>query len=110
MKRTGGHPDKALRAIQVKAYRKPGRYADGNGLYLVVDPSGAKRWVLRTVVHGRRRDMGLGGVGLVPLAEARERALSYRKLAREGDPFAERRKAQAVVPTFAEAAERVHAE
>jgi integrase len=46
-----------------------------------------------------------------PLAEAREKALTYRKLAREGgDPLAERRKARAVIPTFAEAAERVHAE
>jgi integrase len=55
--------------------------------------------------------MGLGGLSLVTLAEAREKALTYRKLAREGgDPFAERRKTRAVVPTFAEAAEKVHAE
>jgi integrase len=90
---------------------EPGRYADGNGLYLVVEPSGAKRWVLRTIVRGKRRDMGLGGLSLVSLAEAREKALACRKLAREGgDPLAERRKARAVIPTFAEAAERVHAE
>jgi hypothetical protein len=55
--------------------------------------------------------MGLGGLSLVTLAEAREKAIAHRKLAREGgDPIAERRKAQAVVPTFAEAAERVHSE
>ncbi|MEJ0097701.1 MAG: Arm DNA-binding domain-containing protein [Bauldia sp.] len=47
-KPTGRHPDKALSALRVKALDKPGRYADGNGLYLIVDPSGAKRWVLRT--------------------------------------------------------------
>jgi hypothetical protein len=63
------HPEKALTAVRVRNIDKPGRYADGNGLYLVVDPSGAKRWVLRTVVQGRRRDIGLGGVRLVCLRE-----------------------------------------
>lgn len=111
MKGRGKHPDKALAALQVRQFKQPGRYADGNGLYLVVDPSGAKRWLLRLVVQGRRRDIGLGGAGLVTLAEAREQALSYRKTAREGgDPLAERRKAQALAPTFAEAVELVHAE
>jgi hypothetical protein len=76
----------------------------------VVEPSGSKRWLLRTVVQARRRDIGLGGLSLVPLAEARTKALAYRKVARDGgDPLAERRRAQAVVPTFAEAAEQVHA-
>ena len=111
MKRTGRHPEKALTAVQVRALSKPGRYADGNGLYLVIEPSGAKRWILRTLVQGKRRDMGLGGLSLVTLAEAREKALAYRKLAREGgDPFAERRKARATCSAFAEAADKVHAE
>lgn len=111
VKKQGKHPDKALTSVQVRQLTHPARYADGNGLYLVVDPSGAKRWVLRTMVHGRRTDLGLGGLSLVTLAEAREKALRYRKLAREGgDPLAERRKAQVVVPNFAEAVDRVHAE
>ncbi|WP_236952760.1 tyrosine-type recombinase/integrase [Methylobacterium phyllosphaerae] len=97
--------------MQVRALKAPGRYADGHGLYLIVDPSGAKRWLLRIVVQGRRRDIGLGGAGLVSLAEAREKALTYRKTARDGgDPMAERKKARATIPTFAEAAELVHAE
>src|SRR4051812_44988128 len=105
------HPEKALTSVEVRTLQKPGRYADGNGLHLVVEPSGAKRWLLRTVIRGKRRDMGLGGLSIVSLAEAREKALVHRKLAREGgDPLAERRKASAVVPTFAEAAELVHAE
>jgi hypothetical protein len=75
------------------------------------DPSGAKRWILRTVVHNRRRDIGLGGVRLVTLAEAREKALQYRKIARDGgDPVAEKRKRLLVIPTFADAARAVHAE
>jgi len=111
VKGRGKHPDKALTAVQVRQLKQPGRYADGNGLYLVVDPTGAKRWLLRLVVQGRRRDIGLGGASLVTLAEARERALAFRKTAREGgDPLAGRRKAQDVVPTFAEAVERVHSE
>ena len=84
MKPRGRHPDKALSAVRVRALKEPGRHADGNGLYLVVEPSGAKRWVLRTVVRGRRRDIGLDGLSLVPLAEAREKALALRKVAREG--------------------------
>lgn len=111
MKKRGRHPDKALTALQVRQMKIPGRYPDGNGLYLEVDKNGSKRWLLRIVVQGRRRDMGLGGVTLVSLVEAREKALVYRRMAREGgDPLAERRKAVLVTPTFAEAAERVHAE
>jgi hypothetical protein len=106
VKATGKHPDKKLTALKVNQATKPGRYADGNGLYLVVEPSGAKRWLLRLVVNGRRRDMGLGSARLVPLAEARELALANRKLAREGgDPIAARAAERKVVPTFKEAAE-----
>jgi integrase len=80
-------------------------------LYLEVEPSGSKRWTLRVVARGRRRDIGLGSCSLVSLAEAREKALALRKIAREGgDPLLERRKAVRRAPTFAEAAEAVHAE
>jgi integrase len=109
--KTGKHPDKALSAVRVNKLTTPGRYADGNGLYLVVDPSGAKRWLLRIVVQGRRRDIGLGGLALVSLAEAREKAQAFRKIAREGgDPLALRNAEKRVIPTFREASEIVHAE
>ena len=105
------HPHQALSAARIRAVKDPGRYADGNGLYLIVEPSGAKRWLLRTMVRGKRCDIGLGGLKVVSLAEAREKAASYRKLARNGgDPLEERRRQQLTVPTFAEAARRVHAE
>jgi integrase len=107
--RTRKHPDKALTAVGIKALKKPGRYADGNGLYLKISRSGAKRWELRTVVRGKRCDIGLGGLKLVSLAEAREEARKYRQVARnDGDPLAERRRSRLVVPTFREAAETVH--
>jgi integrase len=67
--------------------------------------------MLRTVVQGKRRDIGLGGLSLVSLSDAREKALIYRKQAREGgNPLLEKRKAQRAVPTFTEAAEQVHKE
>ena len=81
-KRKGRHPDKALSAVRVRALKEPGRYADGNGLYLIVDQSGAKRWILRTVVQGRRPDIGLGGLSSTSLSEAREDAARLRKAAR----------------------------
>ena len=76
-------------------------------MYLYVQPSGIRSWVQRLVIHGRRRDLGLGSVALVPLAEAREKARVNRKLAREGgDPLTEKCRAEST-PTFADAARRV---
>jgi hypothetical protein len=110
MKRTGRHPDKALSPVKVRNVTDPGRYTDGNGLYLIVDPSGAKRWILRTVVKTKRADIGLGSLRLVTLAEARDEAARLRKVARAGgDPLAERRAARRVTPTFEAAAHEVHA-
>jgi integrase len=101
MKRLGRHPDKALTAIFVKNAREPGRYADGIGLYLVVDPGGAKRWISRLTVQGKRRDMGLGSVSSVTLAEARVKALAAYKSAKNGDdPIADRLVAKRVIPVF----------
>ena len=102
---------KPLTAVAVKQLAVPGRYGDGNGLYLVIDTSGARRWLLRTVVHGRRRDIGLGSARLVPLSDARTLATSMRRIARDGgDPLAERRKQRKIAPSFKAAAETVHAE
>ena len=105
-KRRGRHPDKALSAAFVRS-APPGRHADGNGLYLFVQPTGTRSWVQRLVIRGRRRELGLGAATLVPLAKAREQALANRMLARSGgDPLSEKRRVQGV-PTFAEAAQRV---
>ena len=102
----GRHPDKALSAAFIRS-APPGRHADGNGLFLYVKPEGTRSWIQRLVIRGRRREMGLGSVALVSLAEARELALANRKLARSGgDPLADKRRVQGV-PTFAEAARRV---
>lgn len=111
MKAKGKHPDKALSPLKVRSLTQSGRHPDGNGLYLEIDASGAKRWLLRIIVQGRRRDIGLGSAALVLLAEAREQALAMRKIARAGgDPLEDRRKSKIVVPVFSEAVELVHTE
>ena len=74
-KRRGRHPDKALSAAFVRS-APPGRHADGNGLYLFVQPTGTRSWIQRLVIRGRRRELGLGAAALVSLAEARELALA----------------------------------
>jgi len=106
----GRHPDKRLTAMRIRNLTTPGRYADGNGLYLFVEPSGSRRWVWRGKIAGKRSDLGLGSAKLVSLAEAREEALRLRKIARSGgNPLAERRRERRTVPTFKEAATQVHA-
>ena len=95
-----------LKASFVRSVDKPGRYYDLHGLMLRVAPGGSKQWVWRGTVRGHRRDIGLGGVAYTTLAEARDIAYEYRKLARAGqDPRL--LKPVVVIPTFAEAAEQV---
>jgi integrase len=109
-KSKGRHPENRLTTPAIKV-AQPGRHADGGGLYLEVDANGAKRWFLRTTVRGRRKDIGLGGLSYVGLAEAREKARALRKVARDGgDPVAERDKDKRRSITFEEAARKVHAE
>jgi integrase len=101
-------PEKALTAQFVRTAQEPGKYFDGNGLYLRVEPNGSRFWVQRITIRGKRSELGLGSPSLVPLAEARAKALENRKLAREGgDPLQAKREAMAVM-TFEEAARKVH--
>lgn len=109
-------------------------YQDGDGLFLLVSPGGAKSWMLRVQVDSKRRDIGLGaadidGLGAdafgkhddrhseiplmlrksLTLAEAREKAAALRKLAKAGsDPKVERDRQRVKVPTFAEAVTEAH--
>lgn len=109
-------------------------YQDGEGLFLICAPTGAKSWMLRVQVDGKRRDIGLGAVdsdgagrnafaegdnrlGDTPLmlrkrltlAEAREKAAALRKLAKAGsNPVTERDRERVKVPTFAKALEEAH--
>ena len=70
---------------------KPGKHCDGAGLWLVVREDGGAQWVLRVTVHGRRREMGLGGYPALGLAEARKQASRWRDVAAAGrDPIKNR--------------------
>lgn len=95
-----------LSSRKISSLKLPGMYGDGGGLYLRVGPTLAKSWILRTMVYEKRRELGLGSVSLVSLAEARDTARSLRKIAREGgDPDTLRKKETL---TFKSAALRVH--
>ena len=96
-----------LTVIKVKSIISPGRYGDGEGLYLNVARSGSKSWVQRITINDRRHDIGLGGYPTVSLAQARRRAAENRTAVADGrDPIAEKRRA--AIPTFFEAATEFH--
>ena len=83
---------------------RPGRYADGDCLYLYVKPTRARSWVVRAQFDGRRRDFGLGGYPQVSLADARRRAAQIVDVIRAGgDPRADaRRRSVPLVRDFVE--------
>ena len=67
---------------------KPGKHADGLGLYLIVAPEGARKWVFRYTRNGRAREMGLGQARADNLAEARRRTIAARQAIEAGqDPL-----------------------
>ncbi len=102
-----------LSAAKVRTISGPGQFSDGNGLTLRVEPSGSKHWYQRVTIHGKRRNIGLGGYPSVTLADAREMAVANLLAIKQGkDPLAEKRQAgeehkRASAPTFAEAAKQV---
>lgn len=118
-----------LTALAVKN-AKPGRHADGKGLYLLVKPTGGRSWLLRVQVDGIRRDIGLGTLEtsaravrgddatidipilhrkVLTLGEAREKAGLLRAAAKAGlDPVAERDRDRRSAPKFRDAARDAH--
>ena len=84
-----------LTALGVGKLKTPGMYGDGGGLWLQVSGKGAKSWIFRFTLRGKSREMGLGSAGTFTLAEARDRALSCRKLCADGlDPIEAKRAQQ----------------
>lgn len=87
-----------LTARKVQTLTKPGRYADGNCLYLQIG-NGGKSWILRYRQRstGRVREMGLGPVRIIPLQEARQRTAAAQALiANDIDPLTDRKSKRAV--------------
>jgi hypothetical protein len=103
-----------LTALKVAKLNKPGRYADGGGLYLHIPRPGAQYWSFRYMIDGKAREMSLGPVSDVGLAQARELAVRARAMVRDKvDPIEAREKAQRAeklaslkAMTFREAAEQ----
>ena len=101
---------------QVSDLSKPGRYGDGNGLYLVIAPGGSKNWVQRVRMNGKRTDKGLGGVGKVSLAEARKVATAnlaaiqsgHNVFAKNGPTAIETPASVHIMPTFPVAVRAVY--
>jgi integrase len=100
-----------LTALKIRSLTEPGRYSDGDGLFLEINGKGAASWILRVQNNGKRQDIGLGSSKAVSLKEAREAAFATRqKIAQGIDPVAERKQERQVIPTFRKAAEMVHEE
>ena len=104
-----------LTAKMVTQLSEPGRYGDGNGLYLVVSPAGSKSWIQRVQIGGKRTDRGLGGVAKVSLGQARKIATANLAAIQNGkNPFEAGHapapvKETPAIPTFADAARAVYA-
>ena len=92
---------------QLNALTEPGFYGTGERtLYLRIGPTGAKSWIQRITIEGKRCDLGLGPLDLVTLADAKGKALKNRVKVYQGeDPRGERAKAgpASKAPTFHEA-------
>ena len=108
----------SLTAAKARDSREPGRYGDGNGLYLSISKAGKKAWIMRLTVAGKRTDKGLGPYPATSLSEARKKAALYRGMVADGrNPWdkaevkhIERAEVLERMPTFAEAARKLHEE
>ncbi len=104
----------ALSASGIRKLREPGDYGDGNGLALRIKPDGAKSWIQRVSIGGKRHNLGLGVFPTVGLADARQAAADNQQAIREGrNPIQEKRQVKEdaapapVIPTFEQIAETV---
>lgn len=100
----GSHTRNVL-TVKAIAASKAAKLRDGGGLWLVTKGD-ARYWVFDFTLKGKRRQLGLGPLLSVGLAEARSRADEARKLVRSGVDPIERRKASEAKPlTFGEYAD-----
>ena len=89
-----------LTVAKARALRKPGRHADGAGLYLRVRKSGSKSWIFQHGKNGKYKEMGLGSFDAVTLAAARIKAKEIAERAHAGLPLVETITEQEIIPTF----------
>ena len=81
-------------ALEVESISKPGRYADGDGLYLHVDKAGNKSWLFRFQFQGKRTHLGLGRYDkkINSLSTARKTLLEKKRLVVQGISPSEEKK------------------
>ena len=90
-----GRTVEKLTALAVSKMKEAGYHGDGAGLYLQVSKTGSKSWIFRYTRAGKQREMGLGPLHTVSLAQAREHAKSCRStLLAGGDPLEIRKAGQ----------------
>jgi hypothetical protein len=100
-----------LTAAKIRNLSEPGRYSDGDGLFLEINGRGAAGWIHRVQSAGKRQDIALGSAKSVSLKDARAAAYAARqKIAQGIDLVAERKQERITVLTFREAAVSVHEE
>jgi len=95
-----------LTAAGIGQLEEPGRYSDGDGLYLQISRQRTKSWLLRYQLAGRPREMGLGSSRDVSLKDARDKAKAARRMLIDGDDPIDARKAKKQA-SRAESAKRV---
>lgn len=92
-----GRKAKPLAPLTIGKLSTPGMHFVGHvsGLALRVSPAGARSWILRLMVGGKRCDVGLGSYPEIPLVKAKDRAIEQRQLVQQGvDPVAARKSAR----------------
>jgi integrase len=104
-----------LKALDVERETKPGKYADGDGLYLIVAGPTAKNWSYRYWFRGREHWHGLGSFKDVSLKEARTSRDAARQQVRAGIDLVQQKRdfrnqakaaaAESAAPTFEVCAE-----
>jgi integrase len=105
MTKTRQRKQNLLTARTVETAKEPGRYSDGNGLYLAVRAGGSKQWIFLYRREGKLKEMGLGSpLKGVTLAKARDlRDEARAAMAGGADPLEARREAEqsaAKIPAF----------
>jgi integrase len=109
-----------LKPLDIARLVSPGKYADGDGLYLVVAGPSSRNWSYRYWIRGKERWHGLGSLKDISLREARLKRDAVRQQVRAGVDIVEEKRAArqqakavadaAVTPTFEQCAERYIAE
>ncbi len=84
-------------AKQVKPSGKPAgdKHTDGDGMYLLVKPTGRKYWRMDYTIHGKRKTLAIGVYPVTSLAQARKLRLAAREQIAQGiDPSTAKQEAR----------------